>query len=195
MQLKTSQRTKIFIKNWYHGNFWKVHRSLSRCLKSEKKPGYLNAKLSNLANIYWSSYKPTQNKLRKHGILKKPIIIKDIVIVTPNKWNDVVFLDGNICHQKLMILQSLRKRKIMPLKLEKNNNSVFWVKSRKKIFLIKICKILRNFFDSADFSLRPNISSISNYNYNVAKFLTELLDPVILKRHCAKDLFSFCEET
>ena len=139
MQFKTSQRTKIFIKNWYHGNFWKVHRSLSRCLKSEKKPGYLRAKLSKLANIYWSSYKPTQNKLRKHGILKKLIIMKDIVIVTPNKWNDVVFLDGNIYDQKLMILQSLRKRKIMPLKQEKKNNSVFWVKSRKKIFLIKIC--------------------------------------------------------
>ena len=56
-------------------------------------------------------------------------------------------------------------------------------------------KIHRNLFDSADFSLRPIISSISNYNYNVAKFLTELLDPVIPKKHCAKDLFSFCEET
>ena len=49
-------------------------------------------------------------------------------------------------------------------------------------------------FDPDDFSLWPIISSIGTYNYNLAKFLTELLDPVISKEHCAKDSFSFCEE-
>ena len=49
-------------------------------------------------------------------------------------------------------------------------------------------------FDSDDFSLRPIISSIGTYNYNLAKFLTELLDPVISKEHCADDSFRFCEE-
>ena len=49
-------------------------------------------------------------------------------------------------------------------------------------------------FDSDDFSLRPIISSIDTYNYNLAKFLTELLDPAIPKEHCAKDSFCFCEE-
>ena len=49
-------------------------------------------------------------------------------------------------------------------------------------------------FDSDDFSLRPIISFVGTYNYNLAKFLTELLDPVISKEHCAKDSFSFCEE-
>ena len=48
--------------------------------------------------------------------------------------------------------------------------------------------------DSDDFSLRPIISSRGTHNYNLAKFLTELLDPVIPKEHCAKDSFSFCEE-
>ena len=48
--------------------------------------------------------------------------------------------------------------------------------------------------DSDDFYLRPIISSIGTYNYNLAKFLTELLDPVTSKEHCAKDSFSFCEE-
>ena len=49
-------------------------------------------------------------------------------------------------------------------------------------------------FDSGDSSLPPIISSIGHYNYNLAKFLTELLDSVISKDHCAKDSFSFCEE-
>ena len=49
-------------------------------------------------------------------------------------------------------------------------------------------------FDSDDFSLRPIISFVGTYNYNLAKFLTELLHPVISKEHCAKDSLSFCEE-
>ena len=49
-------------------------------------------------------------------------------------------------------------------------------------------------FDSDDFFLRPIISFIGTYSCNLAKFLIELLDPVISKEHCAKDWFSFCEE-
>ena len=49
-------------------------------------------------------------------------------------------------------------------------------------------------FDSDDFSLHPIISPIDSYNYNLDKFLTELLDPVIPKKHSNKDYFSFCEE-
>ena len=49
-------------------------------------------------------------------------------------------------------------------------------------------------FDSDDFSVRPIICSIGTYNYKIAKFLTELLDPVISKEHCGKYSFSFCEE-
>ena len=52
-------------------------------------------------------------------------------------------------------------------------------------FIVKVCKI---------FSLRPIISSIGTYNYNLAKFLSKLIDPVISKEHCAKYSFSFCEE-
>ena len=38
------------------------------------------------------------------------------------------------------------------------------------------------------------ISSISTYNYNLSKFLTNLLVPVILTTNSTKDLFTFCEE-
>ena len=55
-------------------------------------------------------------------------------------------------------------------------------------------KIRKMLFDSDDFSFRPIISSVGTYNYNVAKFLVELLYPVIPKEHCATNSFSFCEE-
>ena len=40
----------------------------------------------------------------------------------------------------------------------------------------------------------PIVLSISEYNCKVAKFLTSMLDPVISKDHCTKNLFSFCKE-
>ena len=43
-------------------------------------------------------------------------------------------------------------------------------------------------------SLRPIVSSIGNHNYHLSKFLTDLLDPIIPKSQCTKDLFTFCEE-
>ena len=54
-------------------------------------------------------------------------------------------------------------------------------------------KTKKMLFDSDNFSLRTIISFIGTYNYNLAKFLTELLDLVISKLHCAKDSLSFCE--
>ena len=42
-------------------------------------------------------------------------------------------------------------------------------------------------------SLRPIISSIGTYNYNLSKFLTNLLAPVIPTTNCTKDSFTFCE--
>ena len=38
------------------------------------------------------------------------------------------------------------------------------------------------------------ISSISTYNYNLSKFLTNLLVPVIPTTNCTKDSFKFCKE-
>ena len=46
----------------------------------------------------------------------------------------------------------------------------------------------------SDLPLRSIISSIGTYNYNLAKFLSSLLEPVISTTHCTKDLFSFCQE-
>ena len=43
-------------------------------------------------------------------------------------------------------------------------------------------------------SLSPIIWSIGTYNYNLSKFLTNLLAPVIPTTNCTKDLFTFCEE-
>ena len=43
-------------------------------------------------------------------------------------------------------------------------------------------------------TFRPIVSSIGTYNYNLAKFLTDMLDPAIPTEYCAKDSFSFYKE-
>ena len=43
-------------------------------------------------------------------------------------------------------------------------------------------------------SLRHIISSIGTYNYNLSKFHTNLLVPVIPTTNCTKDSLTFCEE-
>ena len=42
--------------------------------------------------------------------------------------------------------------------------------------------------------LRLILSSIGPYNYNLSKFLTNLLAPIIPTTNCDKDSFTFCEE-
>lgn len=41
---------------------------------------------------------------------------------------------------------------------------------------------------------RPIVSSIGAYNYNLAKYLCNLLTPLILAEFCVEDSFSFVNE-
>ena len=43
-------------------------------------------------------------------------------------------------------------------------------------------------------NFRPIISSIGTYNYNLFKYLCELLSPNLPNEFCTKDMFTFVEE-
>ena len=43
-------------------------------------------------------------------------------------------------------------------------------------------------------SLCPIISSVSTYNYNLSKYLSNLIAPVSPTTNCTKDLLTFCQE-
>ena len=68
--LKQPTEPKNLLKTDILATFGQIARSLLCNLKDKRKSSELKATISNLANIYWSSYKPTQNTLRKHRILK-----------------------------------------------------------------------------------------------------------------------------
>ena len=87
----------------------------------------------------------------------------------------------------------LRKIKDKNL-FDENMNKKIYPCGSKPATIYGLPKTHKMSFDFDDFSLRPMISSVGTYNYNLAKFFTELLDPVLSKEHCAEDSFSFCEE-
>ena len=91
------------------------------------------------------------------------------------------------------MLRFLRKIKDKNL-FDENNIRKFCPCGSNPGIIYGLLKTHKMLFDSDDFSLRPIISSIGTYNYNLTKFLIELLDPVIPKENCAKDSFSFFEE-
>ena len=214
--LKHPTEPKHLLKIDILATFEQIHRFLSRNLKDERKSGELKARTSNLANVYWSSHKPSQNTLRKHGILKKLRTRKDIVIDRPDKGSGVAILNRDIYDRKTLEIindsTKFKKLKGNPTltregKLQRflrkiKDKNLFDENTYKKIYpcgskpanIYGLPKTHKMLFYSDDFSLRPIISSIGTYDYNLPKFLTELLDLVISKEHCAKDSFSFCEE-
>ena len=73
--------------------FEKLNRYLCTELKNTEDTETLRAQLSQLANSYYSKYKPSTQTLKKHGILKKLRENKDIVITYPDKGNGVVIMN------------------------------------------------------------------------------------------------------
>ena len=82
-------------------------------LTANKKDGVdvneISAELSSLAQNYCSSYKPTRQTLKKHGILKKLRQNKNIVICKPDKGNSVVVMNRDDYDRG--ILEIIRDRK------------------------------------------------------------------------------------
>ena len=148
--------------------------------------------------------------------MKKLSTTKDTVIFRTDKGSGVVILDRDIYDRKIFeIINDTAKfkklkdnpkltvegesqsflRKIKDKNLfDENTSKKIYPCSSKPPTIYGLPKTHKMLFDSDGSSLRPIISSMGTYNYNHTKFLTELLDPVIPKQHCAKDLFSFCEE-
>ena len=88
-------RTDIFT------TFDMIHRFLSGELYDNGNKNALTADLSQLANSYYSNYKPTKNTLKKHGILKKLKNNKNIIITSPDKGNGVVVMDRMLYVSKM----------------------------------------------------------------------------------------------
>ena len=205
---------KFLSKTDVFTTFEKMNRYLSTELKSADDTETLKAELSKLANSYYSNYKPSQQTLKKHGILKRLRDNKDLVITRPDKGNGVVIMNRKDYNKSMYdILKDKNKfrkidkdptltkegqlqRFIRKLKKEevfndKTYDCIYPVGSQPSR-LYGTPKLHKSFSDVPP--LRPIVSSINSFNYNLAKYLSNLLQPHIPSEHSTEDTFTFIKE-
>ena len=171
--------------------------------------------LSYLANSYFYSYKPSPRILRQHHVLRNLKKNKDIVITKPDKGNGVIILDqkpyNNAIEEIISDTSKFEKLNEDPtLQLEASLQR-FLRKLKKKLFNeLEYDKMypsgstparfygtpkMHKFSSSDSFpKRRPIVSSIGTFNYNLARFLCDLLSPLVPNDTFCKDTFSFVSQ-
>ena len=159
--------------------------------------------LSHLANSYFYNYKPSPHILRQHRVLQNLRNYKDIVITKPDKGNGVVILDrklyDNAIQETISDTSKFEKLNEDPaLKREASLQRFlrFFKLKQRNLFngnvydklypsatapaLIYGTPEMHKFSPSDTFSkLRLIVSSMGTFNYGLARFLCDLLSPVV----------------
>ena len=168
-------------------------------------------RLRELCNRYIYSYKPRQvtNISREecnafHKLLKN----KGIVICRSDKGNGVVLLDRTDYINKLQdILNDSTKFQELPddptASRESKLQRYLYNLKRKGIFDQHTYDNIRPSGSQpsrlyglpkthkANVPLRPIVSCIGSYSYNLAKFLVNMLRPINTGKYCVKDLYTY----
>jgi len=187
-----------------------------RNLKDSKDTGKLVTELSHLAHTYISAYCPTTADLKKHGILKNLRKNKDIVILQPDKGNGSVVLDRTAYDRGILkIINDTSKFK--PLSndptlnwegklqrflrdlnkkghLDQQVYDAIYPSGSQPARIYRLPKMHKPQAANCTPPCHPIVSSIGTYNYNLAKFLSNLLQPHIPSEYVASDTLTFvCE--
>ena len=210
MQPDKIRKSEIFT------TFEKIHRSFLNNLKSEETESQIKAHLSYLANSYFYNYKPSPRILRQHRVLRNLRNNKDIVVTKPDKGNGVVILDQKLYNNAIegIISDSSKFKKLNEDPTLKREASLqrFLRKLKQKNFLNEIeydrlypsgsapariygtPKMYKLSSSDSFPKLRPIISPIGTFNYNLAHFLCDLLSPLVPNDYSCKDTFSFVSQ-
>ena len=203
-------------KSEIFATFEKIHRSFFNNLKSEETKSQIKGHLWYLANSYFYNYKPSPRILRQHRVLRNLRKNKDIFITKPDKGNGVVILDRKLYNNAIeeIISDSSKFEKLIEDPTLKREASLqrFLRKLKQKNFFNEIeydklypsgsgpARIYgtpkMHKFSSSDSvpKLRPIVSSIGTFNYNLARFLCDLLSPLVPNDYSCKDTFSFVSQ-
>ena len=200
------------IKSEIFTTFEKIHRSFLNNLKSEETKSQIKAHLSYLANSYFYNYKPSPRILRQHRVLQNLRKNKDIIITKPDKGNGVVILDRKLYNnaieeiisdtskfEKLNEDPTLKREASLQRFLRKLKQKNFFNKNEyDKLYpsgsapagIYGTPKI--HIFSSSDSfpKLRPTVSSINTFNYNLPRFLCDLLSHLVPNDYSCEDTFS-----
>ena len=188
-----------------------IHRAMSNDLKDKKHSSELKTKMLHLENSYVNAYKPTKSSLRKQNFKKVTRKQRHCKIKTRQRMWNSNSRSRRICkkdiryNQKFKLIfwsNHLKRRTAQWFLRTLKNKDFFTDQSYDKIYpsgckpasIYGLPKIHKLNINKDNLSLRPIISSIGTYNYNLSKFLTNLLAPVIPITNCTKDSFAFCQE-
>ena len=210
IQLLKIQKSEIFT------TFEKIHRSFINNLTSDKTRSQIKAQVSYLANSYFYNYKPSPRILRQHRVLRNLRKNKDIVVTKPDKGNGVVILDRKLYDnavQELISDTSKFEKLNEDLTLKREASLQRFLRKLKQKNFFKENKYdklypsgsvpartygspkMQKFSPSDSFpKLRPFASSIGTFNYNLARFLCDLLSPLVPNDYSCKDTFSFVSQ-
>ena len=193
-----------------------LHRAMKKDLKGNEGNVELKSQLSLLACTYIGKYKVNKKTLEKHNILKKLQRNKDIVITRPDKGNGVVILNKmdyssmlydivgddrkfkKLNNDKTLLREGQLQRFLRKLKKEGFFSDVEYAKvypggsSVARIYgLPKMHKLVN---ENDKLKLRPIVSCINAYNYELSSYLAKMLTPLIPMDYCAKDTFTFIKD-
>ena len=196
--------------------FEKINRSFLNNLKSEETKSQIKVHVSYLANSHFYNYKPSPRILRQHRVLRNLKKNKDIVITKADKGNGVVILDQKLYNNtiKEIISDTSKFKKLNEDPTLKHETSLqrFLRKLKQKNFFneteydklypsgsapacIYGTSKMHKFSSSDSFpKIRPIVSSIGTFSYNLARFLCDLLSPLVPNDYSCKDTFSFVSQ-
>ena len=191
--------------------FEKIYRSFISNLKSKETKNQIKAHLSYLANSYFYNYKPSPRILRQHRVLRNLRKNKDIVITKPDKGNGVVILDrklyDNAIQEIISDTSKFGKLNEDPTLKREVSLQRFLCKLKQKNFFneneydklypsssaparIYGTPKMHKFSSSDTFpKLRKIVSSIGTFNYDLSRFLCDLLLPIVTDDYYCKDTF------
>ena len=129
--------------------------------------------------ILTSTTKRSPRILRQHRVLRNLRKNKDIVITKPDKGNGVVILDRKLYDNT----SKFEKLNEDPALKHEASLQRFLRKLKQKTFLApaRFCGTPKmHKFSSSDSFAKPRsiVSSIGTFNYNLARFLCDLLSPL-----------------
>ena len=192
--------------------FENIHLYMKAKTKDEESYHHLKNELIHLAQCYVSSYRPTPADLKNHHILKN-IRNNKIIVLRSDKFNGVVIMDRII--YKIFCLNIINDQNRFKLL---SDDPTLFIEAKLQRLLRKLRKqgslddktyqhVVPRGSQPARFyglpmlhkqrdlnsspPLRRIVSSVNTYNYNLAKYLCSLLNPLIPDDYITKDSFSF----
>ena len=196
--------------------FESIFHSMAGRLIDRKDENKLKADLSHITNFYVNSFKLSTKDIKTHEVLKSLRKNNDFVVLKPDNGNGVVILNRSDYTEGILnIINDIHKFKeldsdptiIREGKLEwflldrKRNGDIdkdiysnIYRTGSQPARIYGLPKMHKIQSPTVIPPFRPIVSSLNTFNYQLAKYLCSLLQPLLSNTYSIFDTFSFVQE-